>query len=106
MSTKLNPTLTTKTKAKAVAEQEGRKRPVVAINEEGKLVVCCRRTAKKNGWEVQDVLYDRTKTAPKAEAPEPVKAAAKKPTADKATKAKVKEVKEFVDSRLDEILGK
>jgi hypothetical protein len=106
MSTKLNPTLTTKTKAKAVAEQEGRKRPVVAINEEGKLVVCCRRTAKKNGWEVQDVLYERARKVVEAAPAEPVKAAAKTPAVSKATKAKVKKVKDFVDTALDDILGK
>jgi nucleotidyltransferase/DNA polymerase involved in DNA repair len=104
MSTKLNPTLTTKTKAKAVAEQEGRKRPIVAINEEGKLVVCCRRTAKKNGWEVQDVLYERARKA--AEAAVEPKEKAKKPAVSKTVKTKVREVKEFVDSHLDDILGK
>jgi nucleotidyltransferase/DNA polymerase involved in DNA repair len=108
MSIKLNPTLTTKTKAKAVAEQEGRKRPVIAINEEGKLVVCCRRTAKKNGWEVQDVLYERARKAAEA-APEPVKAIAKKPQKNgnvTVSKAKIKEAKAFVDSTMDDILGK
>lgn len=94
--------------AVTLAQQDGRKRPIVAINEEGKLVVCCRRTAKKNGWQIQDVLYERSKPAPKVEAPapEPVKAAAKKPAMSKATKAKVKEVKDFVDTQLDDILGK
>ncbi|AKA60322.1 hypothetical protein P26218_19 [Rhodoferax phage P26218] len=67
-SHKLAPTITSKAKAKTVAAQDGRKRPIVAINEEGKLVVCCRRTAKKNGWNIQEVLYERTKTV-KAEAP-------------------------------------
>jgi hypothetical protein len=64
---KLAPVVAKTAKAAAtLAQQDGRKRPIVAINEEGKLVVCCRRTAKKNGWEVQDVLYERSK---KAEAP-------------------------------------
>lgn len=105
---KLAPVVAKTVKAAAtLAQQDGRKRPIVAINEDGKLVVCCRRTAKKNGWQVQDVLYERTKPAPKVEAPapEPVKAA-KKPTVSKATKTKVKEVKDFVDTHLDEILGK
>jgi hypothetical protein len=111
MSTKLNPTLTTKTKAKTVAEQEGRKRGVLAINEDGKLVVCCRRTAKKNGWEVQDVLYERTKATPKVEAApvvEPVKAVAKaRRGSDTAeAKAKAKKAKAVVDAALDDILGK
>lgn len=107
MSTKLNPTLTTKTKAKSVAEQEGRKRPVVAINEEGKLVVCCRRTAKKNGWEVQDVLYERNrKAAEAAPTPEPVKAAAKKASKNGSVTVSKAKIKAFVDSTMDEILGK
>ena len=61
-SHKLAPTITSKAKAKSVAAADGRKRPIVAINEEGKLVVCCRRTAKKNGWDIQEVLYERAKT--------------------------------------------
>lgn len=60
-SHKLAPTVTSKAKAKSVAAANGRKRPIVAINEEGKLVVCCRRTAKKNGWDIQEVLYERAK---------------------------------------------
>ena len=122
---KLAPVVAKTAKAAAtLAQQDGRKRPIMAINEEGKLVVCCRRTAKKNGWQIQDVLYERSKPA-KAEAPapapEPVKAAAKKPaiskatmskatmskaTMSKATKDKVKAVKEFVDTQIDDILGK
>lgn len=60
-SHKLAPTITSKAKAKTVAAQDGRKRPIVAINEDGKLVICCRRTAKKNGWDIQEVLYERAK---------------------------------------------
>jgi len=82
VSHKLAPTVTSKAKAKSVAAADGRKRPIVAINEEGKLVVCCRRTAKKNGWDIQEVLYERAKTA------------------------KVKEAKKVVDAALDDILGK
>jgi nucleotidyltransferase/DNA polymerase involved in DNA repair len=100
---KLAPVVAKSAKAAAtLAQQDGRKRPIVAINEEGKLVVCCRRTAKKNGWEIQDVLYERAKAVPVAEAP----AAPKKPTVSKATKDKVKAVKDFVDTQLDDILGK
>lgn len=114
---KLAPVVAKTAKAAAtLAQQDGRKRPIVAINEEGKLVVCCRRTAKKNGWQVQDVLYERSKPA-KAEAttPEPVKAAAKKaPQRRKSdaegtvavSKTKVKAVKEVVDTQIDDILGK
>lgn len=39
-----------------------RSRPVVAINELGGLVVCCKTTAKKHGWEVQGKLYARTRS--------------------------------------------
>jgi hypothetical protein len=39
-----------------------RSRPVVAINENGELTVCCRSTAKKHGWDVQGKLYFRTRS--------------------------------------------
>ena len=45
MSTKLNPTQVTENTIGDVAFDGIRKRPVVAINDEGQLVVCCRRTA-------------------------------------------------------------
>lgn len=100
---KLAPTVTSKAKAKSVAAADGRKRPIVAINEEGKLVVCCRRTAKKNGWDIQEVLYERAKTT-KAEAPAtPIKE--RRAGTEKAI-AKVKEAKKVVDAALDDILGK
>lgn len=112
---KLTPVVVRGAKAAATqAQQDGRKRGILAINEEGKLVVCCRRTAKKNGWQVQDVLYERSKPA-KAETPEPVKAAAKKAPQRRKTdggdavvvsKEKLQEVKNAVDSTVDELLGK
>lgn len=106
VSHKLAPTITSKAKAKSVAVADGRKRPIVAINEEGKLVVCCRRTAKKNGWDIQEVLYERAKTV-KAEAPAVVSAPIKeRRTADAAKNAKIKEAKKVVDTALDDILGK
>lgn len=78
VSNKLAPTIASSTaKAKLVAAADGRKRAIVAINEDGKLVVCCRRTAKKNGWDIQEALYERAKTA---EAPaEPVAKPKRKP---------------------------
>lgn len=107
---KLAPQVAKTAKAAAtLAQQDGRKRPIVAINEEGKLVVCCRRTAKKNGWQVQEVLYERSKPAKaEAPAPEPVKAATKtRRSSDSVeSKAKVKKAKEVVDAALDDILGK
>lgn len=39
-----------------------RRRPVVAINEDGEMVVCCRRTATKNGWAVEGTLFARNRT--------------------------------------------
>lgn len=36
-----------------------RRRPIVAINDDGHLIVCCRRTAVKNGWRVEGMLYPR-----------------------------------------------
>lgn len=39
-----------------------RRRPVVAINEDGNLVVCCRRTASKNGWKLQGTLHQRPRS--------------------------------------------
>jgi hypothetical protein len=98
-SHKLAPTITSK--AKSVAAADGRKRPIVAINEDGKLVVCCRRTAKKNGWDIQEVLYERAKTV-KAEAPAPVETEVK---CERRT-AKVRGAKKVVDAALDDILGK
>jgi hypothetical protein len=47
------------TEAGDVAFDGSRKRPIVAINEDGKMVVCCRRTASKNGWEIQGALHQR-----------------------------------------------
>ena len=106
-SHKLAPTVTSKAKAKSVAAADGRKRPIVAINEEGKLVVCCRRTAKKNGWDIQEVLYGRTKTAkaeaPVVPAPEPKH---ERRTTGGTNTAKIKEVKKAVDTSIDDILGK
>jgi len=46
----------------AYAAAVGRSRPVVAINEEGELVVCCKSTAKKHGWEIQGKLYARVRS--------------------------------------------
>lgn len=36
-----------------------RRRPVVAINENGDLVVCCRRTAKLHGWKIEGAMFQR-----------------------------------------------
>ena len=67
-----------------VAADTTRSRPVVAINQDGKLVVCCKTTAKKHGWEVQGKLYARTRSGDVVPAVTatitPKKAAAKRPT--------------------------
>lgn len=78
MATKLNPVVVKSIKAAvAQAQQDGRARPVVAINTDGKLVVCCRRTARNNAWTIQEVLNTAAAPAP-APAPAPVKAKVEK----------------------------
>lgn len=80
---KLNPTNVRSIKAAATtAATEGRKRAVVAINDEGKLVVCCRRTAKNNGWDLQEVLYQRSAKKPVEPAPKPAKVKKAEATVD------------------------
>lgn len=98
-SHKLAPTITSKAKAKSVAVADGRKRPIVAINEEGKLVICCRRTAKKNGWDIQEVLYERAKSV-KVESPVVPAPKTKKPTAPKSKKTLSQEVSAEVSAML------
>ena len=49
--------------AVAAAAEAGRKRPVLARNQAGELVTCCRSTARKNGWEVVQKLYKRARKA-------------------------------------------
>lgn len=56
-----------------------RKRPVVAIDRQGHKVVCCLRTAKKNGWKIEGRLFNK----PVKPVAEPVKPAAKKAPAKK-----------------------
>lgn len=56
-----------------------RKRPVVAIDRQGHKVVCCLRTAKKNGWKIEGRLFNK----PVKYVAEPVKPAAKKAPAKK-----------------------
>jgi len=63
-----------------------RKRPVVAINRQGHKVVCCLRTAKKNGWKIEGRLFNKpVKKAAEPAKVEPVKPAAKKAPAKKTT---------------------
>jgi len=60
MTTNLSPVVCKNEAEAGDAVYDGvRRRPVVAINEKGQLVVCCRRTAKKNGWQVQAAAYQR-----------------------------------------------
>ncbi len=91
MTTKLNPTAVTEDNMGDVACDGTRKRPVVAINDEGQLVVCCRRTAAKHGWKLEGSLHQRTRAVKpaKVEAASPatpVKPAAKKASTKKALK--------------------
>lgn len=64
---KLNPT-TVKSLEQAgdVAFDGTRARPVVAINDQGQLVVCCRRTAVKHGWKLEGTLHQRPRSEKKA----------------------------------------
>lgn len=41
----------------------GRTRPIVALNDDGELVVCCKATAKKHGWEIQGRLFARVRAS-------------------------------------------
>lgn len=60
MSTTLSPVVCKNETQVADAAFDGvRRRPVVAIDENGKLVVCCRRTAAKNGWKLQGTMFQR-----------------------------------------------
>lgn len=52
-SAALAPTVVTEDTLGDALFDGNRRRPVVAINDEGQLVVCCRRTARKNGWALQ-----------------------------------------------------
>ena len=44
-----------------------RARPVCAKNKAGEMVVCCRKTARKNGWEIVGTMFTRVR-APKVAA--------------------------------------
>lgn len=59
----LHPVVVTTEDAVMAAAFDGvRRRPVVAINDDGELVVCCRRTASKNGWVLEGTLFARNRT--------------------------------------------
>lgn len=63
----LTPTVcSNETEVAEVAFDGVRRRPVLAINEEGELTVCCRRTARKHGWEIKGALFQRSRTGRKA----------------------------------------
>jgi hypothetical protein len=66
-ATRLLPTVVSKGDIGSVAFDGQRRRPVLAINDDGDLVVCCRATARTHGWEVQGSLHTRPDagTAPK-----------------------------------------
>ena len=62
-ATRLSPVVAKTEDAVMAAAFDGvRRRPVVAINEAGELVVCCRRTATKNGWTLEGTLFARNRT--------------------------------------------
>jgi hypothetical protein len=77
-----------------------RSRPVLALNDKGELVVCCKTTAKKHGWEVQGRMYVRVRSSKKAVINEEGKLAskpAKLPSLAEMTRAPRK-----ADARADE----
>lgn len=81
-----------------------RRRPVVAINDDGKLVVCCRRTASKNGWALKGSLHQR----PRPEASSVKTKQARRATDNEhtvvITKTRLAKVKEAFDSQLGDLL--
>lgn len=69
-ATRLLPTVVSKGDIGSVAFDGQRRRPVLAINNDGDLVVCCRATARTHGWEVQGSLHTRPDAGtPKASGP-------------------------------------
>lgn len=62
-ATRLLPTVVSKGDIGSVAFDGQRRRPILAINDDGDLVVCCRATARTHGWEVQGSLHTRPGTA-------------------------------------------
>ena len=86
---KLTPTVVTDKTIGDVLFDGARRRPVLAINDDGEQVVCCRRTAKTNGWEIIQVAYSRAEesSSKKTTAAEDFEAPAKK------TKPAAKKVK-------------
>jgi hypothetical protein len=115
MSTKLNPTIVTESTVGDAAFDGVRRRPVVAINEEGKLVVCCLRTAAKHGWKVEGTLHQRTRTDKKEGTPKSKKAPAAKDRratdstmtmVPKAALKTIRAARTVLDDSVDSILGK
>lgn len=58
---KLIPTQVSEATMGEVAFDGVRRRPVVAIDDNGDLVVCCRRTATTHGWKLQGSLHTRSR---------------------------------------------
>jgi len=56
---RLTPTIVTKSDIGTVAFDGQRRRPILAINDDGELVVCCRATARIHGWKVEGQLHVR-----------------------------------------------
>ena len=75
-----------------------RKRPVVAIDRQGHKVVCCLRTAKKNGWKIEGRLFNKPSKITKPVKVEEVKAELVKPAAKKAPAKKT-------TKKVDPLLG-
>lgn len=102
-STKLNPVIVTEETIGDAAFDGQRRRPVVALNEKGELVVCCRRTARKHGWTLEGVLFQRRHNG-KIVAPKPAAPARRATDKDDVLVVSAPAASKLVDEVL-EILG-
>lgn len=84
-----------------------RRRPVVAIDANGELVVCCRRTATKNGWELQGTLFARNRVGKVlVDSKGKLALAEEKPAKTKRTKAVTKaDFTKKLSKAIDDILA-
>lgn len=97
---KLTPTVVSDKDVGDVLFDGVRRRPVVAINDNGETVVCCRRTAVNKGWKIQSSPYLRERPAPRKGKPaaeedfEPV--APRKAKANKPKRGRVEDVSDLL----------
>ena len=73
-----------------------RRRPTLARNHDGQLVVCSSRTARKHGWKIEGKLFG---DAPKPKAPKAEKPVKATPAAKRAERlAKLEEAQKATDA--------